>query len=140
MTAVDFPIGEKLKRIIGVEYNGFSGHDLTFEQIQLQFASTTIVLSVDVDTDELLISQSKPVPANFNSTKLFDDLVGKKLQTLWHCENSQGYFDQIIFAFDTLQPAFSILAEGAVLKLFRFEPLLKNTVKPALIAVGKNGN
>ncbi|WP_420800313.1 DUF6334 family protein [Myxacorys almedinensis] len=39
-------------------------------------------------------------------------------------ENTQGYHDQIIFAFETYHPSLSLVAEGSVLEAFRWESIL----------------
>lgn len=51
--------------------------------------------------------------------------IGKKLQTVWKCTNAQGYFDKIDFAFERLHPSISLIAEGSVLKVFRYEQINK---------------
>ncbi|GAP97914.1 hypothetical protein NIES2104_44670 [Leptolyngbya sp. NIES-2104] len=55
-----------------------------------------------------------------------ESIIGKKLQTVWQCENAQGYQDQIIFAFGQLQPSVTFLAEGSVLKVFQSQSLTKS--------------
>jgi hypothetical protein len=59
------------------------------------------------------------------------DLIGKTLETVWTCYNTQHYQDQIIFAFDSLQLALVFLAEGSVLKVFRCEQVTKSVFKPS---------
>lgn len=43
--------------------------------------------------------------------------------TVWVCENDQGYRDQVIFAFEYLHPSIAFVAEGSVLKAFRYEQI-----------------
>lgn len=59
---------------------------------------------------------------NLLSTSL---ALGIKLMSVWMCKNVQGYQDQIIFAFKTLHPTITFLAEGSVIKVFMHQQVYK---------------
>jgi hypothetical protein len=42
---------------------------------------------------------------------------------VWVCENQQGYQDQVILAFEQLHPTIAFIAEGSVLKVFRYQQI-----------------
>jgi Family of unknown function (DUF6334) len=54
-------------------------------------------------------------------------LLGQRLQTIWVCDNSQGYQAQVILAFGQLYPTIAFVAEGSVLKVFTYQQVKKNT-------------
>lgn len=126
MVENDFPIGAPLLNILAIEDQTLSSPELCLDQVQLIFADETLILKVNADTDEIELIQSDTAPTlDVNPPDWGRSLIGKKLQTLWHCENAQGYQDQIIFAFGQLQPSVTFLAEGSVLKVFQNQKLQK---------------
>ncbi len=44
---------------------------------------------------------------------------------VWVCSNSQGYQDQVIFAFEHLHPSLAFVAEGSTLKVFGFQQVVR---------------
>ncbi|MGK7904420.1 MAG: DUF6334 family protein [Hormoscilla sp.] len=127
MSMVDeFPIGETLTEVSIVEYKEFGGDELCLDKVQLIFPDRTVILQPLADTDEIeIILKSTTLTSLTNHPTWCSSLLGKKLQTVWVCENDQGYQDQIIFAFDRLHPSIAFIAEGSVLKAFHCEQILK---------------
>lgn len=79
-------------------------------------------------TQKLSTSLSKAYTPTWCSS-----LIDKKLQTVWVCKNAQGYFDKIDFAFERLHPSISLIAEGSVLKVFRYEQIHKLKASPTAL-------
>lgn len=135
----DFPIGKPLISISVWESKEFGSDELCLEKVKLDFQGTRFILNPIVDTDEIEITLEN---YQYSRTPLqimhedwgaerpiwSDAFIGKKLQTVWVCENSQGYRDQIIFAFDHLHPSFSFVAEGSVIKVFSLEQIQKEKI------------
>lgn len=137
MANIDFSIGSPLIGVSVIEDEDFESNELCLDQVQLVFENTIITLRPLGDTDEIEITQCPN-----SSTEQFSNapvwckpLLGKKLQTVWICENAQGYRDHVIFAFDFLQPTIAFLAEGSVLKVFCYEQVMKKVSKPKMSAV-----
>lgn len=122
----EFPIGHTLKAVSIVEYTEFGGNELCVDRVQLFFPDRTVTLLPIADTDEIEIKQetaTASLPADTPSwCKSF---LGKKLMTVWVCDNDQGYRDQVIFAFEYLRPSLAFVAEGSVLKAFRYEQIYR---------------
>jgi hypothetical protein len=147
MVENELPIGSILKEVSIVEDQEFGGDELCLDRVQLIFPDATVILQPLADTDEIEISLSSassvmnqtlspPGSALINSPTWCSSLLGKKLQMVWVCENHQRYRDQVIFAFEQLHPSISFLAEGSVLKVFRYQQITqafsKNTpLKPS---------
>jgi hypothetical protein len=121
------PIGSILKEVSIVEDKEFNSDELCLDRIQLIFQAGVVILQPLVDTDEIeIISSSIPSSSDstlINSPNWCSSLLGKKLQMAWVCENHQGYQDQIIFAFEQLHPTIAFIAEGSVLKVFRYQQI-----------------
>lgn len=132
MNKTEFPIGCVLTDIFVVEDQKFAGDELCLDQIQFIFTDKMIVLQPIVDTDEIeIIHENTIAPVSEQFPIWCSGLLGKTLQTVWICENAQGYRDQVIFAFDRLHPTLALIAEGSVLKVFRCEQLLQKQFSPA---------
>lgn len=141
----DFPIGSPLIEMSLLEDRVFGGDELCLDEVQLIFTSTKIILQPIADTDEIdIILKSEtyrrtPFLPKVMALELgsredgeddpnwYNSFIGKKLQTVWVCENSQGYRDQIIFAFEYLHPNISFVAEGSVLKVFQCQQIHRGT-------------
>ena len=121
MAEDDFPAGCILTEVSVIEDREFGG-DECLDQVQLIFQDTKVILRSLADTDEIEIMH-KTTTASFptNTPAWCSQFLGKKLQTVWVCENLQGYRDQIVFAFDRLHPSIAFVAEGSVLKVFCYE-------------------
>ena len=121
------PIGSILKEVSIVEDQEFKSNELCLDRIQLIFQAGVVILQPLVDTDEIeIISSSIPSSSDstlINSPTWCSSLLGKKLQMAWFCENHQGYQDQIIFAFEQLHPTIAFIAEGSVIKVFRYQQI-----------------
>jgi len=135
---IKFPIGSPLIAISVIEDKEFDSDELCLDQVQLFFEDTIIMLRPVVDTDEIEITQS----SNSSSLESLNNppewsrlLLGKTLETVWICKNTQNYEDQIILAFDFLQPTIAFLAEGSVLKAFWYKQVMRKESKPEKWAI-----
>ena len=122
MVEDDFPTGRILTEISVIEDKEFGGDELCLDQVQLIFQDTEVILRSLADTDEIeIVRKTTAASSPANTPTWCSQFLGKKLQTVWVCENAQGYRDQIVFAFDRLHPSIAFIAEGSVLKVFRYE-------------------
>lgn len=126
MTTNEFPIGQPLTAVSIVEDKLFSGNELCLDKVQLLFQDTTVTLLPIADTDEIeIIQETTNTPSAENTPSWCQSLLGKKLMTVWVCENDQGYRDQVIFAFEYMRPSIAFVAEGSVLKAFHHQPIYR---------------
>ena len=120
-----FPIGDPLIGISIVEET-FGGDELCIDRVELIFQKKTIVMTPIVETDEIEIETISTVSSELTKTPPWGDfMIGKKLQMVWVCKNSQGYKDQILFAFDRLEPSIAFISEGSVIKAFHYKQIYK---------------
>lgn len=122
----EFPIGQTLSAVSIVEDKEFSGDELCLEQVKLFFQDTTVTLLPLADSDEIeIIQENISVSYPLDTPSWCKSFLGKKLMTIWVCENAQDYRDQVIFAFDYLRPTLAFVAEGSILKAFHYEQIYR---------------
>lgn len=126
MVTDEFPIGQTLTAVSIVEEEEFAGNELCLNQVQFFFQDITITLLPLADTDEIeIVQQDMANLLAANTPSWCQPFIGRKLMTIWVCNNDQGYQDQVIFAFDSLHPSISFIVEGSVIKIFIYEQIYK---------------
>ncbi|NEP13859.1 MAG: hypothetical protein F6K14_27395 [Symploca sp. SIO2C1] len=124
MVKNEFPIGQTLIAVSIVEYQEFGGKELCLDQVKLFFNNQTVTLLPIVDTDEIeIINETTTATPVGTAPYWCQSFVGKQLMAVWVCENNQGYRDQVVFAFERLNPSLIFVAEGSVIKIFYTEPV-----------------
>jgi Family of unknown function (DUF6334) len=127
MVTNEFPIGQALVAVSFVEDKEFASEELCCDKIQFMFKDTIITLLPLADTDEIeIIKQTHTNLSAVDTPHLWCDFIGKKLMNVWVCENDQGYQDQFILAFGNLHPSIAFIAEGSVIKAFRYEQICRS--------------
>jgi Family of unknown function (DUF6334) len=132
----ELPIGQIL-RVVSVVENEFSQNEIGLDYIEFVFDHQKIVLRPLPETDEVEVT-SQPVQDRYGSEapSWCQSFLGKKLQTVWVCNNSQGYQDQVIFAFDQLRPSIAFIAECSCLIAFQYEQVRKRSTMNLPATVG----
>ncbi|TAF07183.1 MAG: hypothetical protein EAZ77_10635 [Nostocales cyanobacterium] len=136
MAINEFPIGETLLGVSTIADQEFGGDELCLDEVKLYFEDpehkiTLVTLSPIVDTDEIEVTIEKTTNLHAadsvgNNQLSYSLPLGTKLMNVWVCENNQGYQDQVIFAFASLHPKITFMAEGSVIKVFMNEQILKD--------------
>lgn len=138
MAIDEFPLGQPLTALSTIEYQGFKGNELGLEKVRLFFPDQTVTLLPIADTDEIDILDEMTTDLVEPTTPFWGEIfLGKKLMTVWVCENDQGYRDQVIFAFERLHPSLAFVAEGSVLKTFSFQQIYREPIFPSVELMGK---
>lgn len=128
MGKTNYPIGNILRGVYLVEEDTFLSDELSLQELSLFFEDTDISIKIHpvTDTDEIEVVELSYVQPHLTKPPTWiKPYIGKKLQTVWETTNTQRYFDQIIFAFEYLNPSFSLVSEGSVLKVYGYKPILK---------------
>lgn len=89
----------------------------TCSQIAFVLADKAVVLSVDADTDQIVVTL-KPIGYTTDWLALgsLQKLVARKLGWCWAARNSQGYLDIFILAVDGVDPAYIFTAVASDLQ------------------------
>ena len=125
MVTYEFPIGQTLTAVSIVEYKEDGGDKLCLDKVKLCFQTTTVTLLPIADIDEIEIICETTAIAPQDNPSWCQPFLGKKLMTVWVCENDQGYQDQVIFAFEYLYPSIAFIAECSSIIAFRYEPIYR---------------
>jgi Family of unknown function (DUF6334) len=124
----EFPIGHTLVSVLVKEDREFGGNDLCLDEVYFIFSEATILLQPITDTDEVQITSVPTIASTQGMVPVWcEALLGQTLRTIWLCDNSQGYQDQVILAFGQLHPTIAFVAEGSVLKVFVYQQVKKST-------------
>jgi len=122
----EFPIGQILTAVSIVEYKEDGGDRLCLDKVQLFFQDTSVTLLPIADTDEVeILLENATVPAVADPPFWCKSFIGKKLMTVWVCDNDQGYQDNVIFGFEYLHPSITFVAECSSLLVFLCEPVYR---------------
>ncbi|MCF2145014.1 DUF6334 family protein [Desmonostoc muscorum LEGE 12446] len=146
MAINEFPIGQRLIGVSTISDVEYDGDELCLDEVNLYLEDTeqkiTVVTLLPIaDTDEIKVIIEEAIKKNNQvSAKSYNLLYTSlplyvKLMSVWVCENVQGYQDQVIFAFESLHPTITFLAEGSVIKVFMHEQVYKkeNELTKAII-------
>ena len=99
---------------------------LSCEEVAFVLTGKAIVLRVNADTDEVLVSlENGLVVENDGWLQLdqFADIVSRTLGWCWLARNYRGYVDTFTLAVDGISPSFSFIGEGASLWCARVTPI-----------------
>ncbi|MBH8564077.1 hypothetical protein I8748_18115 [Nostoc sp. CENA67] len=150
MAINEFPIGQVLIDVSTIEDQEFDGNELCLNEVKLYFKDeenriTLVTLLPVIDTDEIEVTievirdKTQVHGSNVGNHHLQSLLArGAKMMSVWVCENTQGYQDQVIFAFQNLHPTITFLAEGSVIKVFVHEQVHKKIDKSAKLNEANN--
>ena len=138
----EFPIGSCLQEIWAIADRELGGDEILLDEVRLIFPEAHVILQPLIDTDEIDIiikpcdreneifsGDRTSITGLYRSPGWSSFLVGQKLQTVWVCENQQGYRDRVSFAFKTLRPSIEFICEGSVMSILRYYPMKQEQVE-----------
>jgi hypothetical protein len=117
--ALDALVDQKLTRIVGNGKQVMSDGTFQFDVIWLIGEKNSARLSVNSDTDEIVISSA--VWGN-EAGEIIEGLVeyfGKPWGWYWFCENSQGYFDMLIISTEEPSPQIGFYSIASTISVKR---------------------
>ncbi len=104
-----------------------SGKEILVDELVLVLGKYQIHILPVAETDEIAVEYVQSEDVNSLSSEawisILEHYLGRELSMTWYCNNSNGYSDLFITAFNGLQPNLAILSEGSVLKLFSVLPI-----------------
>jgi hypothetical protein len=133
MVENELPIGSILKEVSIVEDQEFGSAELCLDRVQLIFQDTAVILQPLADTDEIeIISSSVPsltnqAPSSPDSTLItsptwYSSLLVKSFRWYGSVKLSRVSRSNC-FAFEQFHPSIAFIAEGSVLKVFRYQQI-----------------
>ncbi len=117
--------GTDVIAVVGIRERRLNDGALTWDQVALILGKQAILLSVNVDTDEVLVTLSHPPRGEgWCDIGVFAPLIGAPLGWCWVGTNYRGYSDSFTLAFgaalpDALEPKLTFMSEGSALVCFQ---------------------
>lgn len=114
-------IGEKLRKVYALPYPYPVGE--SFRTVAMHIGDHLFRISAITETDEIGIELLPDNAANdlkaLDSDSWLNRMIGLQLQSVWICDNEQGYRDLVVLAFEHLMPNVAFVSEGSALKLLQ---------------------
>jgi hypothetical protein len=117
---------EPIAAVLGKGAMRLTNGELSCEEVAFVLTGKAIVLRVNTDTDEVLVSlENGLVGGNDGWLPLdqFADMVSRNLGWCWLARNYRGYVDTFTLALDGISPSFSFIGEGSSLRCTRVTPI-----------------
>jgi hypothetical protein len=112
--------------VLGQSETTLNDGTLGWDAIALVVDDRAVTLTVNIDTDELIVSQG-PLPTGegerWSDIAALEDIVGHKIGWCWTAKNSQGYFDAFAIAFDGIEPNYLFVGIASSIHCSRILPL-----------------
>jgi hypothetical protein len=97
------------------------------EKVAVCLERTTLLISVNEDTDEIVLKVSEDRRAVLGPARRWKSLepltryVGKKLGWCWTARNYRGYSDLFILSFDVIEPQIVFCAIASFLYIYKMK-------------------
>ena len=115
--------GEVLRGVLSKRDDGYTSEKipLRYEALTFQFEKGCILITVNADTDELVLAVEDAAGPGVGdeASRYFKSFVGKELGWLWFAKNDRGYKDMITFSFNGPEPEFSLVSVASNIIVYR---------------------
>lgn len=124
--------------IRGIDAIGCAGHvnnkTFSYDYINFIFDDKCLCFTVDIDTDQILISKKdyiENIHIVEHPVNALQRMVGKDLGWAWFARNSNGYSDMVILSSSGIVPELALVGEASGITLYSLE-MQKNLVDGAI--------
>lgn len=117
--------GATVEAVVAKGARGLSDGTLECEEIAFVVGSTAVVLRVNVDTDEVIVSLEPfgSGRAGWQTLEQLQAIVTRRLGWCWEGRNYRGYLDTFTMALDGIDPAYSFTGVASALHCTRVTPI-----------------
>lgn len=115
---------QNIEAVLGLNGDKMDDAAARWEAVAICVQSATVILTVEHDTDQIIVSLGEiPSDCGWRPIANFDFVKSKPLGWCWISTNYRGYKDSLTLAFgdevpDALTPRCMFLAEGSSLHCF----------------------
>lgn len=94
--------GQAIRSVHGRGRQVTNENSVHYEDIRIAVDAHTLVLGVNLDTDEIIVSLTQDARSepDWGDVPELQDLVGRRLGWCWEARNNQGYRDCFMLAFE----------------------------------------
>jgi hypothetical protein len=117
--------GQRVNSIQGTrvrqDKDGFSICD----EVAVSLQETSLLVSVNLDTDEIILQQSKDVgslvevPSTLTTLEPLNEYVGRELGWRWVGRNYLGYADTFVLSFSGIEPEIALCGTASSLWVYK---------------------
>lgn len=123
--------GEIITAVCGEAPRVMNDGSFSCDRIVFKIASSMLEISVNIDTDELVVELHSSGEHTISTLTDISDVlnvVGRTLGWAWTVRNSQGYQDGFMLALgkvvpDALDPAYAFIGAGSSISVYAIQPL-----------------
>ena len=120
--------GKALKSVFLKAYSANKvGRQLRFDTVALVFDLGWIEITVDENTDQLLLqfgNSTYPNQQNDVLPGIFNDLIGETLGWIWVAKNDRGYHDMVAISFSGPIPELAFCGIASDIAVLQMDELL----------------
>jgi hypothetical protein len=117
--------GATVEAVVAMGARGLSDGTLECEAVAFVVGSTAVVLRVNVDTDEVIVSLEPfgDGRSGWQTLEQLQEIVAWRLGWCWVGRNYRGYLDTFTMALDGIDPAYSFTGAASALHCMRVVPI-----------------
>ncbi|WP_165323673.1 DUF6334 family protein [Rhizorhabdus phycosphaerae] len=117
--------GATVEAVVAKGVRGLSDGRLECEEIALVVGSSAVILRVNDDTDEVIVSLEPfgDARAGWQTLEQLQAIVARRLGWCWEGRNYRGYLDTFTMAVDGIDPAYSFTGMASALQCMRVTPI-----------------
>jgi hypothetical protein len=116
--------------VLGVDQRRMDDGSVSWGELALVLEEGVVVLTVNADTDELLVSYELTLPHNgWEASRTLSHAVGEPLGWCWVGMNYRGYYDTFTLALGdvvpaALEPRLMFVGEASRLSCYDLRPVI----------------
>lgn len=117
--------GATVEAVVAKGARGLSDGRLECEEIALVVGSSAVILRVNDDIDEVIVSLEPfgDGRAGWQTLEQLQAIVARRLGWCWEGRNYRGYLDTFTMAVDGIDPAYSFTGMASALQCMRVTPI-----------------
>jgi hypothetical protein len=117
--------GQRICSILGTVPLLYNDGHIAFDAIKLVLTQCELQISVDNDSDEIvvnmtpLVAQPENLAVEWEAVEFFSDFLDGNIGWLWIAQNHLGYSDTLILSSDGIEPQILLHGMASKLNLYR---------------------
>lgn len=120
----DDVVGASVAAVVAKEARGLSDGSLECQEIALVLGASAVVLRVNIDTDEVVVTHEDFLPdREWQTLQQLQEIVSRSLGWCWIGRNDRGYLDSFTIGLDGIDPTFNFIGVASCLRCARVTPI-----------------
>jgi hypothetical protein len=119
--------GAAVEAVLATGSRAMNDGSLVCDQIALVLGAKAVVIRVNEDTDEVIVSLEGAAIADAANWQTLDglaEMASRRLGWCWIGRNYRGYLDTFTVALDGIDPSYVFTGAASALQCMRVEPIV----------------